>query len=584
MRKSTTKSTTLKSLAKEATVLKAKRVKKPDIDPQALIDQAVKDAEKQDKEQALLQRELQKPMKQRNKALLDKYNILDSGKTFDNYPNLNSGINYEMTIQFPEDDDIALEARPSLKEWYVGLRISYKGNIFNYRFPIHYSTFHDGQQLYKLDGFPVYVDPAGTIRNDISEYTIFQALTDYSKGDLNRGQVNEMFYRYGVIDEKDLDADILKEDVHKNFAIKGVYVTSQAIKPSEETVVHQIKSGADVLHPFKVADGIVIPTDFQAAYSSDINKINSRGGVEVQGLTTKLPNDVLVLTNWKGIKSATASTPRFAFLSYDPKQGNKLLLSIFQGPSEALKYAKTLDTKVKRTTLLEFIIDNNKRIVNEFNDGLEVEKKRIEDLEKAKIEEAERKKKDAEAKELAKEEKRKKEAEANEEKRKKQEEEERKKKELAEEEQKYIKDKLKGVLQTDSTFDFVDERDNVKPPVREISGTANRSMRDKLNRSINDVDLQLRTDGVIIPGINKKVNVTLGNKIMKYYVDASDDRTGYITYLEIYKMGPIRALESHVFLGFASLRKYLKLDNVSDKQLVDHVVQHNIDTLESLRK
>ena len=165
--------------------------------PDKIIGRQIAEMKKQKDEQLLLEAELEKPFKKRDQTLMQKYGYKDGVNNVDAYPVLNGEQKYRVTIYIPEDSAVRAELRPN--PWYVKLEVKYDGNEFIFRFPLSRSNVSADETVYQLDGFPVWVDSEGMLIDDISQYSLYQALHDWiHKIERNDDLILKIFTEYGI--------------------------------------------------------------------------------------------------------------------------------------------------------------------------------------------------------------------------------------------------------------------------------------------------------------------------------------------------------------------------------------------------
>lgn len=127
------------------------------------------------KERELVEKELEKPFNQRNKALMSKYSGT-AREVPNGWPSDTSSGGYEVIATAFDDADTPISARPM--PWYVTVKIPDHGNNWVFRFPLKRESAVDGGEYYKLDGYRTWISPDGTVIDSMSDeetpYTILR--------------------------------------------------------------------------------------------------------------------------------------------------------------------------------------------------------------------------------------------------------------------------------------------------------------------------------------------------------------------------------------------------------------------------
>lgn len=168
-------------------------------DPQKEIDKQVAEMKQLKEEATLLEAELEKPFEDRNKNLMRKYGYVDGVNKIDAYPDISGDQKYRIKVFLPEDPGVSKTLRP--KPWYVKIDLKHDGNEFTFRFPISRSNVLEDETSYQLDNLPVWIDEEGHIISDISDYTIYHALYDYShnvEDSTSKESQRQVFLQYGI--------------------------------------------------------------------------------------------------------------------------------------------------------------------------------------------------------------------------------------------------------------------------------------------------------------------------------------------------------------------------------------------------
>ena len=308
------------------------------LDVEKEIKNAVEDGKVEEKELALLEKELAKPYQKRNKALMNKYASRDTSSV-DGYPlNLEKG-GYNVDAIAMDDKDIDLSQRP--KPYYVEILFKDSGNNFNYKFPISHHQLGDGETVYRLDGYNKYIYRDGTVADSLSdEITPYDILYNFRFGDkslaeaYNHSSDGKTFYNFnfpnfrvsysrgGVTVEGKMEptgGTLQKVHFHDKYALtegssaveaarvmriaseRGVDVGSALIVDSKSIVVSNIITGKGMaknlwlIHNEVVHDTLDHTTGIDALKTKDYFIVST------------LVSGVASMTNFMGKKSPTAA-------------------------------------------------------------------------------------------------------------------------------------------------------------------------------------------------------------------------------------------------------------------------------------
>lgn len=136
------------------------------LDEEAQIKDAIVKNERNEKEKKLLEKELEKPFGQRNKAVVAKYTAANP-EVLNGYPKDVSSGKLSLTATALDDPDVPMGQRPV--PYYRMIVINNEGNVLTYKFPIKKEATNDGEEVFKLDNYDVYIDSNGDILQDMSE-------------------------------------------------------------------------------------------------------------------------------------------------------------------------------------------------------------------------------------------------------------------------------------------------------------------------------------------------------------------------------------------------------------------------------
>lgn len=209
-RKKTIKTVKIEPTVISKSVFKSKAIKTEDESDASKINIAIKEAAAQKAERELLEQELEKPSSARNPALMRKFGTSNLSGTIDNYPDLDKGGKFHITITIQDDPNVPIEHRPT--PWSITIVLQHQGNEFSFVFPISRAVAIPSA-AYKLDNYDVYLDENHNVLVSLTEkYTIYEALLDYKSGD-------ETY----LLDRLDLfkDLGILGENGKLDFRVRG---------------------------------------------------------------------------------------------------------------------------------------------------------------------------------------------------------------------------------------------------------------------------------------------------------------------------------------------------------------------------
>lgn len=136
------------------------------LDEEKQIAKALEEDKVATKERELVEKELEKPYTQRNKALMSKYSGT-AREVPNGWPADTSSGGYEVVATAFDDVDTPISARPM--PWFVTIKIPDHGNSWTFRFPLKRELALDGAEIYKLDGMATWIYPDGTVIDSLSD-------------------------------------------------------------------------------------------------------------------------------------------------------------------------------------------------------------------------------------------------------------------------------------------------------------------------------------------------------------------------------------------------------------------------------
>lgn len=199
----------------------AKAVPYQQLDEDAQIKKALEMDKVEVKERELLERELEKPFSQRNKALMNKYRGRMK-EVLNGYPSDVSRGGYSIIATARDDPNVTMGQRP--QPWYAIAEYENAGNKWRFKFPIQKEAAGDGAEIYKLDFFNTWVyrdsSPVDSMGEDevtpyIVLYRLIRGNPTLAQEYLKDGVYDFNFPGFYVEYTRDSTKDSLKEPVEK---------------------------------------------------------------------------------------------------------------------------------------------------------------------------------------------------------------------------------------------------------------------------------------------------------------------------------------------------------------------------------
>ena len=335
-------------------------------DPQKEIDKQVAEMKKQKEEAVLLEAELEKPFEDRNKNLMRKYGYVDGVNKLDAYPDFSGDQKYRIKVFIPEDPLVNKNLRP--KPWYVKLELKHDGNEFTFRFPISRSSVLEDETSYQLDNLPVWVDEKGHIINNISEYTIYQALYDYVNNIKdNEEEQQRVFLEYGVKKAGSNELDFRIRNRGFGVTFTKIKETAASKKPPKKA---QESSGNEHFSSFSIYEKISYWGSPQKVADSVINRIEKTPKLrKFAGLDSGITFDEnnLILDHVITGKSLNPDAFYCMLTSWDKDTGI-FGFAIINGILSITKIMT--DIKKTRVGIEEYIAKTNEWVYKGYKDGV----------------------------------------------------------------------------------------------------------------------------------------------------------------------------------------------------------------------